>query len=213
MGGTSGIGLATAERLTAAGAEVVVTGRDPEKLAAAKDRVAGAERIDGVSESGDACSSHVYQMMLTPAGVATTSRRSPGVRRRPKVGSPACAGVRRARRLRRNSASSRRRSCAVICPPRLPLRRVPLQWMRALSCMPSPAGTWHLRPLGHHRLQADRPSSPDQPSQLALSWLASASSGDPIAGNQPAPAPTLRDEGGGGQQGHGERHPGGPGQP
>lgn len=51
MGGTSGIGLAAAERLTAAGAEVIVTGRDPEKLVAAKDRVAGAEQIDGASET------------------------------------------------------------------------------------------------------------------------------------------------------------------
>jgi hypothetical protein len=41
-------------------------------------------------------SSHVYQVMLTPAGVATSSRRSPGVRSRLKVGSPASAGVRRA---------------------------------------------------------------------------------------------------------------------
>jgi NAD(P)-dependent dehydrogenase (short-subunit alcohol dehydrogenase family) len=51
MGGTSGIGLATAERLTAAGAEVIVTGRDPERLAAVKNRVAGAEQVDGASES------------------------------------------------------------------------------------------------------------------------------------------------------------------
>jgi NAD(P)-dependent dehydrogenase (short-subunit alcohol dehydrogenase family) len=51
MGGTSGIGLAAAERLTAAGAEVIVTGRDPERLAAVKDRVAGAEQVDGASES------------------------------------------------------------------------------------------------------------------------------------------------------------------
>ncbi|MFK0170483.1 SDR family oxidoreductase [Streptomyces sp. NPDC090306] len=50
MGGTSGIGLAAAERLTAAGAEVVVTGRDPGRLAAVKDRVAGAEQVDGASE-------------------------------------------------------------------------------------------------------------------------------------------------------------------
>lgn len=50
MGGTSGIGLAAAGRLTAAGAEVVVTGRDPGKLAAAKERVAGAEQVDGTSE-------------------------------------------------------------------------------------------------------------------------------------------------------------------
>jgi NAD(P)-dependent dehydrogenase (short-subunit alcohol dehydrogenase family) len=51
MGGTSGIGLATAERLTAAGAEVVVTGRDEEKLTAAKERVAAAVRLDGTAES------------------------------------------------------------------------------------------------------------------------------------------------------------------
>jgi len=50
LGGTSGIGLATAERLTAAGAEVIVTGRDAEKLAAVKDRVAGAEQVDGTDE-------------------------------------------------------------------------------------------------------------------------------------------------------------------
>jgi len=51
MGGTSGIGLATAEKLTAGGAEVIVTGRDAEKLAAVKGRVAGAEQVDGASES------------------------------------------------------------------------------------------------------------------------------------------------------------------
>ncbi|GAA2293399.1 SDR family oxidoreductase [Nonomuraea roseoviolacea subsp. roseoviolacea] len=50
MGGTSGIGLATAERLTADGAEVIVTGRDPERLAAVKDRVAQAEAVDGMDE-------------------------------------------------------------------------------------------------------------------------------------------------------------------
>lgn len=49
MGGTSGIGLATAERLTAQGHEVTVTGRDPEKLAAVKDRVHAAEAVDGAS--------------------------------------------------------------------------------------------------------------------------------------------------------------------
>jgi NAD(P)-dependent dehydrogenase (short-subunit alcohol dehydrogenase family) len=49
MGGTSGIGLATAERLTAQGHEVTVTGRDPEKLAGVKDRVHAAEAVDGAS--------------------------------------------------------------------------------------------------------------------------------------------------------------------
>jgi NAD(P)-dependent dehydrogenase (short-subunit alcohol dehydrogenase family) len=50
MGGTSGIGLATAERLTAMGAEVTVTGRDSGRLVAAAERVAGAEQLDGMSE-------------------------------------------------------------------------------------------------------------------------------------------------------------------
>ncbi|WP_425830826.1 SDR family oxidoreductase [Streptomyces fractus] len=50
MGGTSGIGLAAAERLSAGGAEVIVTGRDPEKLAAVKGRVAEAEQVDGTDE-------------------------------------------------------------------------------------------------------------------------------------------------------------------
>ncbi|MFI0452656.1 SDR family oxidoreductase [Actinomadura sp. 6N118] len=50
LGGTSGIGLATAERLAADGAEVIVTGRDPEKLAAVKDRMAAAEMVDGTDE-------------------------------------------------------------------------------------------------------------------------------------------------------------------
>jgi NAD(P)-dependent dehydrogenase (short-subunit alcohol dehydrogenase family) len=50
MGGTSGIGLAAADRLTAAGHEVTVTGRDPEKLARVKDRVHAAEAVDGTDE-------------------------------------------------------------------------------------------------------------------------------------------------------------------
>jgi NAD(P)-dependent dehydrogenase (short-subunit alcohol dehydrogenase family) len=51
LGGTSGIGLATAEQLTAAGAEVTVTGRSAEKLATVKERVASAEQLDGTSET------------------------------------------------------------------------------------------------------------------------------------------------------------------
>lgn len=50
MGGTSGIGLATAQNLAADGTEVIVTGRDPEKLAATKGAVAVAEQLDGTSE-------------------------------------------------------------------------------------------------------------------------------------------------------------------
>lgn len=46
MGGTSGIGLATAEKLTTDGIEVTVTGRDPAKLADAKSRSADAVQLD-----------------------------------------------------------------------------------------------------------------------------------------------------------------------
>ncbi len=46
MGGTSGIGLATAEQLTKSGIDVIVTGRDAGRLAAASGKFAGAERVD-----------------------------------------------------------------------------------------------------------------------------------------------------------------------
>jgi NAD(P)-dependent dehydrogenase (short-subunit alcohol dehydrogenase family) len=55
MGGTSGIGLATAERLTGDGIEVTVTGRNPDKLRAAGERFAGAVPLDGTDR--DAVSS------------------------------------------------------------------------------------------------------------------------------------------------------------
>lgn len=44
-GSSQGIGLALAEGLAEAGAEVVLNGRDPEKLAAAADRVPGARTL------------------------------------------------------------------------------------------------------------------------------------------------------------------------
>jgi NAD(P)-dependent dehydrogenase (short-subunit alcohol dehydrogenase family) len=47
MGGTSGIGLAIATRLTRGGITSTVTGRDPERLAVARRHVAAAERLDG----------------------------------------------------------------------------------------------------------------------------------------------------------------------
>jgi NAD(P)-dependent dehydrogenase (short-subunit alcohol dehydrogenase family) len=46
MGGTSGIGLAAAQRLAADGADVTVTGRDPGRLAAVSAPIR-AERLDG----------------------------------------------------------------------------------------------------------------------------------------------------------------------
>lgn len=51
LGGTNGIGRAVAERMTADGAEVTVTGRDPERLAAIKDRVTAAEQVDAAAEA------------------------------------------------------------------------------------------------------------------------------------------------------------------
>src|SRR3954451_12276417 len=56
------------------------------------------------------CSSHVYQDRPTPASWATSSRRRPGVRRRPSAGSPTSSGVSCARRFLRKSVSSERRS-------------------------------------------------------------------------------------------------------
>src|SRR5439155_1595757 len=56
------------------------------------------------------CSSHVYQDSPTPASCATSSRRSPGVRRRPLSSNPTLSGETRARRSRRKSASSDRRA-------------------------------------------------------------------------------------------------------
>src|SRR5215218_7414968 len=56
-------------------------------------------------------SSRVYHSVLTPARTATSSRRSPGTRRRPPPGSrPARSGVIRARRLARKSRMSERLS-------------------------------------------------------------------------------------------------------
>ncbi|CAM5269497.1 hypothetical protein SVIOM342S_00691 [Streptomyces violaceorubidus] len=56
-----------------------------------------------------ACSSQVYQVTPTAESWATSSRRSPGVRRRRPRGSPTCSGAMRSRRLRRKAASSCRR--------------------------------------------------------------------------------------------------------
>ncbi|GAA0329592.1 SDR family oxidoreductase [Actinoallomurus spadix] len=49
LGGTSGIGRAIAESCAADGDEVLVTGRDPEKLRTVAEKVAVAEAVDGRS--------------------------------------------------------------------------------------------------------------------------------------------------------------------
>jgi hypothetical protein len=59
------------------------------------------------------CSSRVYQLPLIPASCASSSRRSPGVRRRlTPWGSPTFSGRSAARRARRNAPSSWRCSSA-----------------------------------------------------------------------------------------------------
>jgi NAD(P)-dependent dehydrogenase (short-subunit alcohol dehydrogenase family) len=50
-GGTTGIGLATAQLLSAQGARVIVTGRNPETLASAKKTLSGVVVLP--SDSGD----------------------------------------------------------------------------------------------------------------------------------------------------------------
>jgi len=50
-GGTTGIGLATAQHLSAEGAKVIVTGRNPETLASAKRVLSGVAVLR--SDSGD----------------------------------------------------------------------------------------------------------------------------------------------------------------
>src|SRR6185437_3808423 len=70
------------------------------------------------------CSSQVYQVTPTPASSATSSRRSPGVRRLEPCGIPKSPGLSRARRAFRNLPSSARRGSYVtkasshhrICP-------------------------------------------------------------------------------------------------
>jgi hypothetical protein len=58
---------------------------------------------------GRPCSSHVYQVTPTPASSATSSRRSPAVRRRVPGGKPTSCGRNPPRRAFRNSPSSVRR--------------------------------------------------------------------------------------------------------
>jgi NAD(P)-dependent dehydrogenase (short-subunit alcohol dehydrogenase family) len=56
-GGTTGIGLATAQLLTAEGAKVIVTGRNPETLAAAQKKMPGVTVIKSDSASLSAAQS------------------------------------------------------------------------------------------------------------------------------------------------------------
>src|SRR5260221_3880957 len=55
-GGTTGIGLATAQLLSAQGAKVIVTGRNPETLASAKKTLSGV--VVPSLDSGDLGAAH-----------------------------------------------------------------------------------------------------------------------------------------------------------
>jgi NAD(P)-dependent dehydrogenase (short-subunit alcohol dehydrogenase family) len=78
-GGTTGIGLATAQLLTAEGAKVIVTGRNPETLAAAQKKMPGVTVIKSDSASlsaaqslGDEVKKHTDRLdgVFLNAGVA-----------------------------------------------------------------------------------------------------------------------------------------------
>src|SRR6478609_8339121 len=81
--------------------------------------------------------------MLTPARTATSSRRRPGTRRlAPWVGSPTSCGVRRARRVARNSRTSSRLSTPLTLRP---LRQVvggPVITWNTLTFSPGPNLGW-----------------------------------------------------------------------
>ena len=91
------------------------------RRASAAARAASASSTSSEARTSRPCSSHVYQVVPTPASSATSSRRRPGVRRRPPLGSPTSSGWRLARRVRRKSASSARRRSPLISRGRAPV--------------------------------------------------------------------------------------------
>ena len=56
-------------------------------------RAAMASSTSSEARTSRPCSSHVYQVVPTPASWATSSRRRPGVRRRPPFGQPDVLGL------------------------------------------------------------------------------------------------------------------------
>jgi NAD(P)-dependent dehydrogenase (short-subunit alcohol dehydrogenase family) len=77
LGGTSGIGLATAATLTAAGAEVLIAGRDPAKLKAAVGRLGAGARGEAIDAGDRAALETLYRgfgsfhhLVITLSGAA-----------------------------------------------------------------------------------------------------------------------------------------------
>src|SRR6516165_1895314 len=87
---------------------------------------------------GRPCSSHVYQLTPTPASSATSSRRSPGVRRRGPGDRPASSGRSLARRALRKPPSSARRDRSAR-PVSERARYARASPARASSALPRPA--------------------------------------------------------------------------
>src|SRR5579859_635339 len=116
------------------------------------------------------CSSHVYQVVPTPASCATSSRRRPGVRRRPLPRSPTSSGLMLARLVRRKSASSARRRSPLPTWGRFDLTDGPASPLNVLGGMSTTRITTSLVPgleLSHSvpvnaisSLKTRRPSSP-----------------------------------------------------
>src|SRR5947209_3388810 len=81
---------------------------------------ATASRTDADTRMLRPCSSHVYHDALTPARTATSSRRSPGVLRRPWSGRPTSPGFTFARLALRNSLICSLRSVKLELDIKLP---------------------------------------------------------------------------------------------
>ncbi|MGW5237522.1 SDR family oxidoreductase [Monashia sp. NPDC004114] len=65
IGGSAGIGLATAQRARAAGAQVILTGRDPQKLAYAAEQV-GAQSTSAFDAHDDAALDAFFAGLTSP---------------------------------------------------------------------------------------------------------------------------------------------------
>lgn len=79
-GGTTGIGLATAKRLAEEGAEVIVTGKNPETLDAARDQLNGTVTVVE-SDAGDERRSHsCFKRSAANTGESTSSFSTPASR-------------------------------------------------------------------------------------------------------------------------------------
>jgi len=84
LGGTSGIGLATANAAQAEGARVIVTGRSPERLAAAQAKLGGGARTVALDVADEAGTRALFQeigrldhIFITAGSVALDARLAP----------------------------------------------------------------------------------------------------------------------------------------